>query len=198
MDMPGMLVFISHAKEDSAAAKRLSKGLKADGFDPWLDAEQLLPGQDWNLEIEKALRASTAILVCFSKVSVIKEGYIQREYKRAKTIQEEKPEGTIFTIPVRLDDCEVPFTFLDLQWVDYPDGYDKLRQSLQIRSGGIPMAKELDPEEEPKKSKSTTPKRTGGTAFNVQGGIHVGGNMINGDQYNYIGSQTINNISSSV
>jgi hypothetical protein len=78
MEQKKLLVFISHASEDNTAAKRLSKRLKDDGFDSWLDLDRILPGQDWNLEIEKALRASSAILLCFSKVSVAKDGYIQR------------------------------------------------------------------------------------------------------------------------
>ncbi len=189
-----LLVFISHASEDHAAAGRLAKRLKEDGFDPWRYEDRLLPGQDWDLEIEKALRASDVILLCFSTVSVNKAGYIQREYKRALRIQEEKPEGAIFTIPVRLDECDVPFSFREIQWVDYPDGYDKLRQSLQMRSGGIPMPKEP---KEPKKNKPAAPRRSSGNVINVQGGFHVNGSFINGPQTNYITNQTINNISSS-
>ena len=40
-------VFISYAREDSDAAKRLKKDLKDAGLNPWLDKEELLPGQNW-------------------------------------------------------------------------------------------------------------------------------------------------------
>lgn len=60
-----LLVFPSHASQDEAAVRRLSKRLATDGFDPWIYEERLLPGMDWNLEIEKAMRASDAILLCF-------------------------------------------------------------------------------------------------------------------------------------
>ncbi len=86
-----LLIFLSHDKEDSPNVQKLCKRLKADGFDPWLHEEQLLPGQDWNLEIKKALRASSVILMCFSSQSVLKDGVIQSEYKQAMKIQEEKP-----------------------------------------------------------------------------------------------------------
>ncbi len=191
-----LLAFLSHASEDKPKVRNLCKRLKEDGFDPWLDEERLLPGQDWNLEIEKALRASDAILLCFSNISVKKEGYIQREYKRAKSLQEEKPEGTIYTIPVRLDDCEVPFSFREWQWVDYPDGYDQLRQALQVRAGGKPVSEKPEKKKTAKKGKPAgTRKSGGGTVFSVQGGIHAGGSFINGDQYNYH-NQTMYNISS--
>jgi hypothetical protein len=200
-DETKLLVFISHASEDNAAAKRLTKRLKDDGFDPWLDLERLLPGQDWNLEIEKAMRMSGAILLCFSEVSVAKEGYIQKEYKRAMRIQEEKPEGTIFVIPVRLDDCEVPFSLREIQWVDYPDGYEKLVTALSLRAGGKPVAKKPEKTSSPKGKKEPKPrtpaaKKPGGTNITVLGNINVGRDFINGDQHKtVIHNEIINNIS---
>jgi hypothetical protein len=185
-DEKKLLVFLSHASEDKKQVRTLCKRLKADGFDPWLDEEHLLPGQDWNLEIEKAMRASDAILLCFSEVSVAKEGYIQREYKRAMTYLEEKPEGIIYAIPVRLDDCEIPQFIRDKQWVDYPAGYDRLVMSLLKRAGGSAMPKKT-PKPKAKKpaNRRNTTKPAGGNIFNIQGGIHVKGNMVAGDQTNY-------------
>jgi hypothetical protein len=39
---------------------------------------------------------------------VTKEGYVQREIRRAIEVAEEKPEGTIFIVPVKLEECDVP------------------------------------------------------------------------------------------
>lgn len=130
-----LLIFLSHASEDKPMVRKLCKQLLDDGFDPWLDENRLLPGQDWNFEIELALRNSDSILLCFSSQSSIKEGYIQREYKKAMDYQLEKPEGSIFVIPVRLDKCEIPFFLRELQYVDYPSGYEKLALSLNMRAG---------------------------------------------------------------
>jgi hypothetical protein len=44
-----------------------------DWIKPWLDQEELYPGQDWNLEIEKAVEAADVILVCLSNNSVNKD-----------------------------------------------------------------------------------------------------------------------------
>jgi len=202
MDMSGidekkLLVFISHASEDNAAAKRLTKRLKDDGFDPWLDLERLLPGQGWDLEIEKAMRESGAILLCFSQESVSKESYIQKEYKRAMRIQEEKPEGTIFVIPVRLDECELPFYLREIQWVDYPDGYDRLVAALNVRAGRKAVEKKEEEKKEAKPKKPAVPKKTGGTNITVLGNINVGRDWVGGDQHNTITNNYItNNISS--
>jgi hypothetical protein len=130
-------VFLSHTREDKPAVRQLSNRLKNDGFDPWLDEERLLPGQNWELEIEKALRESDVILLCFSEKSINKEGFVQREFKRAMKYQEEKPEGVIFTIPVRLDQSEIPYSYHELQWVDFPASYKQLVTALQSRKNQL-------------------------------------------------------------
>lgn len=48
--------------------------LKVDRFAPWLDEEQLVPGQIWEAEIPAAVRDADVVLVCLSKTSVTKEG----------------------------------------------------------------------------------------------------------------------------
>jgi hypothetical protein len=73
--------------------------------DPWLDEEKLLPGHDWDLEIEKSVETSNAVIVCLSSRSVTKEGYVQKELRKVLDIALEKPEETIFIIPLRLEEC---------------------------------------------------------------------------------------------
>jgi hypothetical protein len=179
-------IFLSHASEDKEQVRDLCERLREDGFDPWLDEERLLPGQEWNLEIEKALRSSDAILLCFSARSVAKEGYIQREYKRAMKYLEEKPEGTIYAIPVRLDNCDLPHFIQEIQWVDYPEDYDRLLMSLQKRAGGSAMPKKITKPKEQKKS--------GGNTFNIEGGVRAGRDVVMGDQTKtvYQTTQTFN------
>jgi len=53
-------VFLCHASQDKPIVRELYRRLNAEGWiDPWLDEEKLLPGQDWDLEIEKAEKATT-------------------------------------------------------------------------------------------------------------------------------------------
>ena len=49
-------VFLCHAHSDKDAVKALYTRLTKDGVDAWLDKEKLLPGQDWELKIRKAVR----------------------------------------------------------------------------------------------------------------------------------------------
>jgi hypothetical protein len=193
-----LLVFLSHASQDKAVVRELCERLRDDGFDPWLDEERLLPGQDWDLEIEKALRASDAILLCFSTLSVAKEGYIQREYKRAMRYQEEKPEGTIFVIPVRLDECEIPYTIQSLQFVDYPEGYDRLVMALNARAGGMAAHNAPTPKKEQDKSTPKSKQPSGksndssGPSYNFNAPVTIG-QFVGRDQTVYhVGDQNLN------
>lgn len=132
-------VYLAYSKEDRTEVRRLYRELKSAGFDTWLDYEQVLPGQEWNLEIEKAVREADVVIVCLSKNSVQKEGYVQREVRYALDVVNQKPEGTIYLIPARLDDCVVPRALRNYQFVDLflPSGYERLRLSLQKRAVGL-------------------------------------------------------------
>ena len=137
-------VFLCHASQDKPVVRDLYKKLSAETWvDPWLDEERLLPGQNWNLEIEKAVESSDAVIVCVSTVSVAKEGYIQRELRQVLDIALQKLDGAIFVIPVRLDECEAPRQLRDRQFLDYfPESrrtaaFDKLKASLKIRKDGL-------------------------------------------------------------
>lgn len=125
-------IFLCHASEDKEHVRNLYQKLKNSGFDPWLDEEELLPGQDWNLEIQKALKKSDIILVCLSTRSE-KKGYVQKEIVKALDIVEEFPEGEIFIIPVKLEECPVPLRLSKWQWVDLWNeaGFEKLTKSLK-------------------------------------------------------------------
>lgn len=140
-------VFLCHASQDKPAVRELYKRLKSEGWiDPWLDEENLYPGQDWDLEIEKAVEAADAVIVFLSNNSVTKEGYVQRELRFVLRIADFKPEGTVFVIPVRLEDCPLPHRLSMWQYVDYfPEdhkdwAYQRLLGSLKARADklGIP------------------------------------------------------------
>lgn len=128
-------VFLCHASEDKAEARKLYAKLKKDGFIPWLDEEDLLPGSDWDLEIRKAVRSTDVVLILISHNSVTKAGYVQKEIKQALDVADEQPEGTIFIIPVRLENCDALDRLRHWQWVNMfsNDGYDRLILALRKR-----------------------------------------------------------------
>ncbi|MFN8381797.1 MAG: toll/interleukin-1 receptor domain-containing protein [Anaerolineales bacterium] len=124
--------FLCHTSTDKLAVQSLYQQLLADGIDAWLDQEKLLPGQKWQDEIPKAIKSSDIVIVCLSKNSTNKDGYIQKEIKYALDIAEEKAEGSIYIIPARLEECDVPERFSKYQWVNLFEktGYKKLFRAL--------------------------------------------------------------------
>lgn len=119
--------------------RKLYESLRADGFSPWLDEEDLVPGQDWVLEISKAVRISDVVVVCLSRASATKAGYVQKEIKSALDVADEQPEGAIFIIPLRLEECDVPIRLQQWHWVDLFDerGYERLMRSLKKRADDV-------------------------------------------------------------
>ena len=125
-------IFLSYSHADQLKVREIYYLLKNNGFSVWMDVESLLPGQDWNKEIEKEISSSKIILLFLSENSVSKEGYIQKEIKLALDFMLEKPEGSIYIIPIRLEPVQVPSRLAQIQWLDYftEDGLDKLLYTL--------------------------------------------------------------------
>jgi TIR domain len=132
-------VFLCHSSGDKPVVRDLYRKLEADAVDAWFDEENILPGQDWDLEINKAVRESDAVIVCLSRSSVTKEGYVQREIRAVLGVADEKPEGIIFLIPLKLEECEVPEKLRRYQWAELfaQRGYEKLLQALRVRASQV-------------------------------------------------------------
>lgn len=126
-------VFLSYSRQDGDVAENIYNCLTRDGFKVWFDKKNLEIGQDWNLEIVKAIRQSVAIIILLSSHSVNKRGYFQKELKRSLEVAEEIPEGGIYILPVKLDNCAVPEALTKYQWCQYQDenGYDQLSRALE-------------------------------------------------------------------
>ncbi len=133
-DRPG--IFLAYAEEDRAAVKKLYDGLREAGFEPWMDHEKLLPGQNWLLAIERAIEMADYFVGCFSVQSAYKRGYFQTELNYALELAKRLPAEDAFLIPVRLDNCQIPATISrKIHYVDvYPDfdaGVKKLVRALR-------------------------------------------------------------------
>lgn len=124
---------------DYTQVRPLYNKLTQEGFDLWFEEEDLLPGQAIRYEIRKAIRNACVLVVCLSQAAVSTPGRFQADIKEVLAAVEEQPEGTIFTVPVRLDECELPFwvMYRQLKHVDYWDerGYRRLLKSLKHACG---------------------------------------------------------------
>ena len=125
-------VFLCHASQDKSIVLGLyQKFWGVVWIDAWLDAKKLLPGQDWQSEIKNAVETADNVIIFLSNTSINKDGFIQKELRFAKDIALEKSEGSIFLIPLRLDECVIPKSLLIHQWVIFfgiekDQSYEKL------------------------------------------------------------------------
>ena len=128
-------VFLCYSHTDRDTVHTLYSRLKKDGVDVWLDSEKLLPGQDWEHEIRAAILRSQAVIVCLSKCFNKQMGYRHEELKIALEKAALFPDGEIFIIPARLEDCDTPDSLRHLHRVDLfeANGYKKLMQALRKR-----------------------------------------------------------------
>ena len=101
-------IFLSYAREDYAAVKKLYERLKAAGYQPWMDKVDLLKGDDFTTAIPKIIRETDFFIVCLSTRSVVKRSFVQREIKLALDLFQDKLASDLFIFPVRLEECETP------------------------------------------------------------------------------------------
>lgn len=142
-------VFVSYAKEDRDLALKYYDLLIQDGTSPWMDVKHLLPGQNWEAEIDRAFSDANVVVLLLSKQSVNKRGFVQREANDAIERLRYKQPTDIYVIPLLLEPCEVPNHIAGrLQYVDLSTAgaWVQVQASLKLAAEqqSIELARGLD------------------------------------------------------
>ncbi|MFZ2269148.1 MAG: TIR domain-containing protein [Azonexus sp.] len=142
-------IFVSYAKEDRDLALKYYDLLLQEGAAPWMDVKHLLPGQNWEAEIDKAFSDANVVVLLLSKQSVNKRGFVQREANDAIERLRYKQPTDIYVIPLLLEPCDVPSHISGrLQYVDLSTAgaWDQVKTSLKIAAEqqSIELARGLD------------------------------------------------------
>jgi hypothetical protein len=127
-------VFISYSVHDELAARSVWSGLKDEGYDIWLDALTLQPGDSWAQKARDALSASDVLIVLLSKASV-GSNWLEMELKAS--LDKEIRKRAITVVPTRIDDCEVPRFFLSERVVDLSGDFERGLSDLNNRIRAI-------------------------------------------------------------
>ena len=150
-------IFLSYAREDKPQVDRVYLQLKEAGLNPWMDkppAPHELDGVPiaafWEPYIRDKLREAFRVLVFLSNTSVLKKGFVQKEYRLALSHLAERPQHQFWLIPVLLDDCHPPsiqvdtVSFDQLQWYElHKEGMPRLIDYLKA---SIPEGDEITAE----------------------------------------------------
>lgn len=126
-------IFFSYSKSDHERVKPYYERLKNIGFKPWMDSENILPGQNWELSIEEAMRQAHFVILFISKSMAEKRGFIRREIKQAIKYKDEKLDKDIYLVPVCLEECDIPNEIRSQQCAHLyeKDGFDRLVQAIR-------------------------------------------------------------------
>jgi hypothetical protein len=134
------LAFLCHASDDKVYVRRLERRMRRDGIRTWLDERELLPGREWNPAIEEAVRAADVVIVCLSRASISRSGYVQKELRLVLDVADEQPEGGIFVIPAKIEPCQVPDRLCRWHWVDLRQRGGYIRLVAAVRQAAATRA----------------------------------------------------------
>ncbi|MEI6106264.1 MAG: TIR domain-containing protein [Opitutae bacterium] len=119
-------VFLSYARDDAAAARRIAEALRASGLEVWFDENELRGGDAWDAKIRKQIDACSLFLPIISvHTQERSKGYFRLEWKLAVDQTHLLAEGVPFIAPVVVDDTKeadavVPPEFMKVQWTRLP------------------------------------------------------------------------------
>ncbi len=126
MSEPAKAVFLSYARDDAAAARRIAEALRSAGLEVWFDENELRGGDQWDAKIRKQIDAcSLFIPVISAHTQERSKGYFRLEWKLAVDQTHLLAEGVPFIAPVVIDDTReaaavVPPEFMRVQWSRLP------------------------------------------------------------------------------
>jgi|SRR6185369_247644 len=116
-------IFVSYARDDSAAALQIVAALKAAGLQPWIDQEEIRPGDSFVEKMNSGLTTASYVLLLMSAASLASR-WVSREWMSALAGR------SIVLLPLLLEQCPVPPLLADLIYIDFTGGFEAGTQRL--------------------------------------------------------------------
>lgn len=121
-------VFLSYAREDLDAARRIADALRGFGVEVWFDQSALKGGDAWDAHIKRQIReCALFISIISANCEARHEGYFRREWNLAVDRTLDMAHDAPFLLPIAIDDttdatARVPDRFRSVQWTRLPGG----------------------------------------------------------------------------
>jgi TolB-like protein/Tfp pilus assembly protein PilF len=150
--LPKRAVFLSYAREDSAAAQRITDALRSQGIEVWFDQSELRGGDVWDQKIRRQIKDCALFMPVISgRTQERGEGYFRLEWKLAVERTHLMAEGVPFLCPVVVDTTVesaalVPAEFLRVQWTRLPSALptpqfvEQVQRMLEKPGQAVPAA----------------------------------------------------------
>ncbi len=136
-------IFLSYAREDTDAARRIAEALRSGGLEVWFDQNELRGGDAWDQKIRRQIKDCSLFVPIISQHTQVRgEGYFRLEWKLAVERTHLMAEGVAYLVPVVVDETPedaglVPEPFMRVQWTRLPAALptpqfvDQVRRLLQ-------------------------------------------------------------------
>jgi len=121
-------VFLSYAREDTDAAKRIAEALRGFGVEVWFDQSELRGGDQWDSRIRGQIKTCALFIPIISATTQARdEAYFRLEWKLADDRSHLMAPGKPFIVPVVIDQtpetgATVPESFARAQWTRLDGG----------------------------------------------------------------------------
>ena len=132
-------VFLSYAREDTAAARRIADALRAFGVEVWLDQSELRGGEAWDASIRQQIKGCVLFLAIISaNTQRRREGYFRREWNLAVERTHDMAHDAPFVLPIVIDEtaegeASVPDAFRRAHWIRLAHGVPSTQFVEQVR-----------------------------------------------------------------
>jgi glucokinase len=141
-------IFLSYSSKDKDRALRVKECLAAKNYKVWLDAIEVLTGDDIVRKVFEGIKKSRYFAILLTHDST-ESKWVREELSAARI--RELEEGKVVVLPLLYEDCNIPEALLSKRYADFrrsfPQGLDELENSLrghELRSGGeVPLATPL-------------------------------------------------------
>lgn len=118
-------IFLNYSRKDLKAALRIQEALESQGHAVWIDQSDIQGGADWIDQITEAINR------CYAMVSIMSEEANRSRWVRIEFLEAQRRGKLI--VPIRIDRSEIPFTMLDLQFIDAERDFEAgLRQVIKV------------------------------------------------------------------
>lgn len=116
-----MKVFLCYPSEVEGTAREVKAFVRSVDIECWFDKDSLVAGEDWDRSRRIALEQADVVLVLCAAATTQRNGVYQRELNEALRLSEDRRVGTVYILPLRIEDCPLPPELRRLQYVDHFD-----------------------------------------------------------------------------
>jgi SAM-dependent methyltransferase len=121
-DVDDRLLFVCHAREDSAFVEKLVEALDGRALHAWYDRREIIAGDSIVDRINQGLTNARYLLVVLSPRSVDKP-WVKRELNAA--LMKQLSSAAVRVIPLLLEDCKIPPLLADIRYADFRTSFDQ-------------------------------------------------------------------------